>query len=162
MAVRDLQPLNEIFRIREVAGAEFRIDRAGPDQLPQLLFTHRSHGSHVERFSGKDEPIAECDDFISELDVPRDGTQLDQRLPFVGPRGSVRRKIRGERIERDGQAAGPSVRSQAKINLKNPLLTRTNGVRERLDQPLIELGRPDHLGSACRTGIVVNEHQLDV
>ena len=70
---------------------------------------HGPHGGDVERLPRVNQPVAQGDNLASKRQVPRDRAEFHQGLPFVGPGRSVRTKIGGKCVERNGQAAGPPV-----------------------------------------------------
>src|SRR5208283_2470450 len=109
MAVRDLQALDEILGVNELARAELGVGRAGSHELTQLLFAHRPHGGDVERFARINQAVPQGNDLGTELRVASDWTELHKSLPLVGPSRPLGSEISGEGIERNSQAAGPSV-----------------------------------------------------
>jgi len=146
----DLQRLHEVFEIDQTAGTEFRVELGCADKLMQLTFTHRANGGEIDGLSGVEQLVAQSRQFAAELHVAGNGSQLHERLSFIGPRRSVGLKVTAERIERDGQTSRTAVGSQPQIDPENSFAAGADRMTDVFDQAREEARVGNRLASVCR------------
>src|SRR5690606_35352248 len=115
---------HQIFDVYQATAAEFRVEGAGGDPLPDLPLAHRSQRGDVEGPAIVDDLVAQRDHSRPKSRVARDGAELDQRLPLVGPGRSAGTVVAPEGFARDGHTARPAVGAQPEIDLEDALPSR--------------------------------------